>query len=45
MDTPNEERNALKPKQPKGFISGLIVGLIFGTVLFLLTIQLLYMAR
>jgi tetrahydromethanopterin S-methyltransferase subunit G len=45
MPEAKESQYVTEGKDAKGFGGGLVVGLVVGTILFLITVQLLHMAR
>jgi hypothetical protein len=45
MTEAKESRYMTEEQNSKGFVGGLVVGVVVGTILFLMTVQLLHMAR
>ena len=45
MEAEKEIKKVMEPKESKGLGSGIVVGVVVGIALFLMTVQLLHMAR
>jgi hypothetical protein len=45
MEEQQDSRTTLEAEKSKGFGGGMIVGIVIGACLFLLTIQMLYLAK